>query len=133
MSPTSASRRRPRGVALALLAVLPVLAVTSAARSSAGQPDGRRHDVTVAARKFVFEPATIEVNEGDLVRVTLRADDIAHSLTIDEYRIAKRASPDRPVTFEFQADRAGTFKFYCSLQIDEGCRRMQGTLIVHPR
>ena len=116
-----------------MLAVLPVLAVASAAPSSAWQPDGRRRDVAVAARKFVFEPSTIDVNEGDLVRVTLRADDIAHSLTIDEYRIAKRASPGRPVTFEFQADRAGTFKFYCSLQIDEGCRQMQGTLVVHPR
>lgn len=127
--------RRPAGAALALMAALSVLswAVAGAGGSSQPDPESRRREVTVTARKFAFEPSTIEVNEGDLVRVTLRAEDIAHSLTIDDYRIAKRASPGRPVTFEFQADRAGRFGFYCNLQIDEGCRGMRGTLVVHPR
>ena len=132
----SASMRRFRRAALALVFALPVLAVAFTARSGPAQPDqpeSRRREITVTARKFAFEPSTIEVSEGDLVRVVLRADDIAHSLTIDEYRIAKRASPGHPVTFEFQADRAGTFAFYCSLQIDAGCRQMRGTLIVNRR
>ena len=60
-------------------------------------------------------------------------DDIAHSLTIDEYRIAKRAAPGHPVTFEFRADRAGPFRYYCNLQIEDGCRQMHGELVVKPR
>jgi heme/copper-type cytochrome/quinol oxidase subunit 2 len=86
----------------------------------------------VTARRFAFDPPRIEVNLDDLVKIELRTDDIAHSLTIDEYRIAKRVGPGHPVTFEFRADRAGTFPYYCNLQTEEGCRRMRGELVVKP-
>jgi len=87
----------------------------------------------VTAHRYAFDPPRIEVNQDDLVKIQLHTDDIAHSLTIDSYRIAKRVSPGRPVTFEFRADRAGTFPFYCNLQIEDGCRRMRGELVVKPR
>src|SRR5262245_34818288 len=87
---------------------------------------------SVTARRYAFAPARIEVFEGDLVKIELRTDDIAHSLTIDDYRIAKRVGPGGPVTFEFRAERAGTFPFYCDLQIEAGCRKMRGELVVKP-
>ncbi len=88
---------------------------------------------TVSARRFAFDPPRIEVNQDDLVKIELRSADIAHSLTIDAYRISKRVSPGKPVTFEFRADRPGTFPFYCNLQIEDGCRQMRGELVVKPR
>jgi heme/copper-type cytochrome/quinol oxidase subunit 2 len=88
---------------------------------------------TVRAHRYAFEPARIEVNQDDLVKIELRTDDIAHSLTIDDYRIAKRVGPGPPVTFEFRADRAGTFPYYCNLQVEDGCRQMRGVLVVKPR
>jgi heme/copper-type cytochrome/quinol oxidase subunit 2 len=88
---------------------------------------------TVNAHRYAFEPSRIEVNQDDLVKIELHTADIAHSLTIDEYRIAKRVGPGQPVTFEFRADRPGTFRFYCNLQVEDGCRQMRGTLIVKPR
>jgi heme/copper-type cytochrome/quinol oxidase subunit 2 len=87
----------------------------------------------VRAHRYAFEPARIEVSQDDLVKIELKTDDIAHSLTIDEYRIAKRVGPGAPVTFEFRADKAGTFPFYCSLQVEDGCRKMRGVLVVKPR
>ena len=87
----------------------------------------------ITARKYRFDPPRIEVNQDDLVRVQLSTDDIAHSMTIDDYRIAKRVSPGQPVTFEFRADKPGTFPIYCNLQIDDGCRQMRGELVVKPR
>lgn len=87
----------------------------------------------VGAHRYAFDPPRIEVNEDDLVKIELRTDDIAHSFTIDTYRIAKRVSPGQPVTFEFRADRAGTFPYYCNLQIEDGCRQMRGELVVKPR
>ena len=86
----------------------------------------------MVARRYAFVPARIEVFEGDLVKIELRTDDIAHSLTIDDYRIAKRVGPGQPVTFEFRAERAGTFPFYCDLQNEAGCRTMRGELVVKP-
>ena len=88
---------------------------------------------SVSAHRYAFEPARIEVNQDDLVKIELRTADIAHSLTIDEYRIAKRVGPGGPVTFEFRADRAPTFPFYCNLQVEDGCRQMRGVLVVKPR
>jgi cytochrome c oxidase subunit II len=86
--------------------------------------------ITVTARRYAFSPTRIEVEQGDIVRITFVAEDMPHSFTIDEYRIAKRASPGRSVTFEFCANKAGSFVFYCSLTIDEGCREMRGELLV---
>ena len=88
---------------------------------------------SVSLRRFSFNPSRIEVNQDDLVKIELRTGDIAHSLTIVEYRIAKRVGPGVPVTFEFRADRAGTFPFYCNLQVEDGCRQMRGVLVVKPR
>ncbi len=96
------------------------------------QEQGRR-DITLTAKKYAFSESRIEVAVNDVVRVTLVAEDIPHSFTIDAYRIAKRAAPGKPVTFEFRADRAGTFPFYCNLTIDDGCREMRGELVVTPR
>jgi heme/copper-type cytochrome/quinol oxidase subunit 2 len=105
---------------------------------AAGNVAGQDHDpsvrrVSVTARKYAFDPPRIEVAQDDLVRIELRTLDIAHSLTIDAYRISKRVSPGAPVTFEFRADREGTFPIYCNLQIDDGCRQMRGELVVRPR
>jgi len=88
---------------------------------------------TVVARRYRFDPPRIEVFQGDLVKIELGTEDIAHSMTIDEYRIAKRVGPDSPVTFEFRADQAGTFSFYCDLKAEDGCRQMRGELVVKPR
>jgi heme/copper-type cytochrome/quinol oxidase subunit 2 len=81
------------------------------------------------------ERAELHVREGDVVHVVFSADDIPHSFTIDApYRIDKRASPGKPVTFDFLADKPGTFEFYCNIAVDERCRKdLRGTLIVDPR
>ena len=92
-----------------------------------------RHEITLTAKRYTFSQPRIEVAANDVVKITLVAEDIAHTFTIDEYRISKRAAPGRPVTFEFRADKAGTFAFYCNLTIDDGCREMRGELVVTPR
>lgn len=117
--------------AAGLLVVLAAAGWGLALASHAAQE--RRREVFVSARKYAFAPPVIEVDQSDVVRVTFTAEDIPHSFTIDAYRIAKRASPERPVVFEFQADQAGSFRIYCNLQIDEGCRTMSATLVVRPR
>lgn len=122
---------RRRSVALAsaglALAALGIAALTALA---AQDPPRERREFSMAARRYRFEPGRLEVQQGDLVRITLRAEDIAHSFTVDAYRIAKRVAPGRPVTFEFLADQAGSFPFYCNLTAEEGCRRMRGELVV---
>jgi heme/copper-type cytochrome/quinol oxidase subunit 2 len=119
------------GRALAATAML-VAAALCSADAPLAQEQGR-HEISLTAKRYEFSQPRIEVAVNDVVSITLVAEDIPHSFTIDEYRISKRAAPGRPVTFEFRADKAGSFRFYCNLTIDEGCRQMRGELVVTPR
>ncbi len=84
-----------------------------------------------AATSFAFSPARIEVQKDDLVQIKFTAKDIAHSFTVDvPYRISKRAGAGQSVVFEFRADEAGRFPFYCNLTQDDRCKQMKGELVV---
>ena len=120
--------RRRRGLSLFAFASLG-LAAAMWARASAGS-QGQVREFTVEGNQFAFSPARIEVQKDDLVKITFMAKDIAHSFTIDQYRIAKRAGAGQTVVFEFRADQVGTHRFYCNLTTDDRCKRMEGELIV---
>ena len=125
---------RSRNLARRAFASMAILA--AAALGSGDAPvaqEQARHEIIVTAKRYEFSPPRIEVAANDVVKITLVAEDIPHTFTIDEYRISKRAAPGRPVTFEFRADRAGSFPFFCNLTIEDGCREMRGTLVVTPR
>jgi heme/copper-type cytochrome/quinol oxidase subunit 2 len=70
------------------------------------------------------------VQKDDLVKITFNSVDMAHSFTVDSYRIAKRAGAGQSVVFEFRADQTGRFPFYCNLTQDDRCRQMRGELVV---
>lgn len=119
------SIQRKSAVALACFGFVVAVFVSLSAR---GQ--GQVREFTVTGNQFAFSPARLEVQRDDLVKVTFTAQDIAHSFTVDAYRIAKRAGGGQSVTFEFRADQAGTFPIYCNLAQDDRCRNMKGELIV---
>jgi len=122
--------QRQRTSAVAVAGVL----LTGAAWWMCSAPASARtqvRQVTVTGDQFVFTPSQIEVQKDDLVQITFTAKDVAHSFTIDvPYRISKRASPGHAVVFEFRADEAGRFRFYCNLTQDERCKKMTGELVV---
>lgn len=118
-----------RSLAAGLVA-LSAGAVTAPPAAQEGTP---QRSFTVVARKYAFDPARLEVDLNDLVKISLSSPDIAHSFTIDAYRIAKRVGGGHTVTFEFRAEKAGTFPIYCNLRQDDQCRRMHGELVVHAR
>ena len=99
-------------------------------RTSLVRAQGSAREFTINGDHFTFSPMRIEVQKDDLVKITFSARDIAHSITIDQYRIAKRAAAGQSVTFEFRADQPGTFRFYCNLTTDDRCRKMEGELVV---
>jgi nitrous-oxide reductase len=98
--------------------------------SAAAQDQGQVREFTISGDRFTFSPASIAVNRNDLVKIAFTAHDIPHSFTLDEYRIVKRAGAGQTATFEFRADRSGTFTFYCNLSQDAKCKDMKGSLTV---
>jgi len=105
-----------------------VLFLVSAAAQEPSQ--GQVREFTVVGNHYAFSPASLSVNKNDLVKITFTAQDIAHSFTVEGYRIMKRAGAGQTVTFEFRADKSGDFVFFCSLTQDEKCKDMKGILTV---
>jgi len=123
-----------RRIVLLVVAMVAAGTVMLGVTRMAGAQEPTRHELTIKVKKHEFSQKRIEVAQGDLVKITLIAEDVPHSFTIDQFRIAKRAVPGKPVTFEFRADRAGSFPFYCNLTGDEpGCKNTRGELIVAAR
>ena len=119
--------RRRRAIALTVgcVGVLGLLWTATDAREQ-----GKVVEISIDGDHYAFSPARIEVQKDDLVKITFHARDIAHSFTIDAYRIAKRAAAGQSTVFEFRADQTGTFPFYCNLTQDDKCRQMKGEFVV---
>ena len=110
---------------LAILAFAVVSFVGLSAREQ-----GQTREFTISGRDHRYSPAPHRSEQDDLVKITFTAADMPHSFNSEHYRIAKRAGAGQTVTFEFRADQAGSFEFYCNLKQDERCRDMKGTLVV---
>lgn len=87
-------------------------------------------EFSVSAVKFEFVPATIEVNQGDTVRLKITSGDVRHGIAIQGYNIRKDLPVNQEVTIEFVADKKGEFPFYCSVFCGSGHGTMRGLLVV---
>ncbi len=96
------------------------------------QPPERR-DFIITARDFRFSPNHIEVGRDDLVRLTVKSDDVAYGFTIDEYRVSKRVPAGGSVVLDLRADREGSFAFYSNMTTDARHAQMRGQLVVRRR
>jgi cytochrome c oxidase subunit II len=118
---------------LILSAKLPILALSAWQDSQEPEPKV----IEVVAKRFEFEPSTIEVTEGDRVRLLVRSADGPHGVEIKQFKVKKgvpRAKPgDSPVTIEFVASTAGTFPILCSEYCGTGHEDMKGTLVVQAK
>lgn len=130
-------RNRAKGhlllVALGLAAALAWVVPTVALRAQAEPTGANVKTFDVTASRFKFEPAVLEVTEGDTVVLTVRSADTIHGLTIKALGV-KVVAPKthEPVQVRFEATRAGTFEIACSEYCGSGHRRMKGQLVVAP-
>jgi cytochrome c oxidase subunit II len=119
------------GAGVCVLAGPAVLRAFAAAEGQEQAPN--RREFTIVAKSYEFSPRRIEVLRDDLVKITLRSEDEAHSFVIDGYRIMRRVPAGGSTTFEFRADKPGTFPFYCGMTNAEGHKGMKGELVVASR
>lgn len=89
-------------------------------------------EVTVEARQFAFEPPVLRVNRGDRVRLVVRATDVVHGFLVDGYGREVRVEPGISQQVDFVAERAGKFRYRCSVTCGTLHPFMTGDLIVSP-
>ena len=97
---------------------------------SAAAQSGQVKEFRMIAKQFAFEPAVIEVNKGDKVRLIVTSMDVPHGIAIKEYDINEKLEVGKPVTIEFTADKEGTFTAFCSVFCGAGHSTMKGKIIV---
>lgn len=118
--------------AVLLATALCMLAAPGSADAPA--PGAAPRTFEIVASKFKFEPAVIEVAEGDRVALNVRSADGVHGIGIKEFKVKRRVPKGgAAVSVEFVADKAGTFRILCSEYCGNGHSRMKATLVVHPR
>ena len=87
--------------------------------------------VEIVAKRFSFEPARVEVTEGERVRLVITSGDGVHGAEIKKFKVHKKVPRGGdPVTIEFVASAAGEFPILCSEYCGEGHEAMKGMLVV---
>ena len=67
-------------------------------------PAQANHDRSVVAKRFAFEPARIEVTEGERMRLVVTSGDGVHGVEIKKFKVNKKVPRGgEPVTIEFVA------------------------------
>ena len=94
------------------------------------QPTGETKQFEITARQFGFEPNTITVNKGDMVKLKITSVDVVHGFAINEFGVNEQLEPGKTVNVEFVAGKSGTFAFYCAIVCGAGHGGMRGQLIV---
>jgi cytochrome c oxidase subunit II len=130
--PLEAARGR-RAVTGLLAAVACLAAGMATAASSSRQADEPRV-IEVIARRYTFEPAEIDVTEGERVRLLVVSGDGLHGFEIKQFKISKEIPRGKtPVVIEFTANTPGSFPILCSIFCGDGHEAMKGTLVVKAR
>ena len=130
-APPSASFRTILVTTLGAAAVAAAVAATRPLLAQEQAPE--RHDVTITAKDFRFSPNRIEAGRDDLLRLTVKSEDVAYGFTIDDYRVSKRVPAGGSVVLELRLDREGTFPFYSNMTSDSRHSQMRGELVVRRR
>ena len=92
---------------------------------------GEPRVIEVVAQRFAFEPARIEVTEGERVRLVVKSGDGVHGVEIKKFKVNKKIPRGGdPVTIEFVASTAGEFPILCSEYCGDGHEDMKGMLVV---
>lgn len=98
---------------MAALTLLGLAVLLVPAPGSAGPPTQRL--LRISAKMFEYTPAVLRANPGDTVTIELVATDVVHGIYVDGYDVSATADPGTTARLSFVADRAGSFRFRCSV------------------
>lgn len=103
---------------------------TLPASTTDASPTGPVKEFTVISSNFSFTPNTLEVKQGDIVKITFKNANGFHDFKIDELQVAtKQIKSGESETVQFVVNKTGTFEYYCSVG-NHRAMGMKGTLTV---
>ena len=116
------------------LRVFVALVLTLTAGSVAGDLSAQAPEprvIEVVAKRYAFEPSTIEATVGERLRLMVVSADGPHGLEIKKFKVKKDIPRGTtPVVIEFTPTEAGQFPILCSEYCGDGHADMKGMLVV---
>jgi cytochrome c oxidase subunit 2 len=98
---------------------------------SLSKGQGEPREIPVVVQRFTFEPARIEVTEGERIRLVVSSGDGVHGLEIKKFRVNKKIPRGgEQVTIDFVASAPGEYPILCSEYCGNGHEEMRGALVV---
>ena len=107
---------------LGLVAALALAAATALPAAALGGAHAARGH-TVMLQNFGFHPGNLSINRGDSVTWVWR-DQTEHNVTFH----SSHSHTQVHGTYTLRFNRAGTFKYECTIHVSEG---MRGKIVVH--
>ncbi len=98
----------------------------------AGKVGGAPVVTALRAEQYAYDPAVVTVSRGQQVVIELISTDVVHGIYLDGYELEATADPGETVRLSFKADKAGTFRFRCSVTCGPLHPFMLGELRVKP-
>ncbi len=93
-------------------------------------PEREVQEINLVAKKYRFEPSTVNVTEGVPVVIHARSMDVDHGLGISAFGVNEVLPVGENVTVRFTPDKTGRFKIKCTVYCGTGHSSMTGTLVV---
>ena len=98
-------------------------------RAGAAQPNAPRV-IELVARRFVYQPAEIELKVGERVVIAIRSLDFVHGMNIPDLNQRLDLVPGKVVQLELQPQAAGEIEFVCDNFCGDGHEEMHGRFVV---
>ena len=77
---------------------------------------GAVKEFTVTNAGMTFTTKTLAIKKGDRVKITFKNAGGTHDMRIDSYNVGTKViQAGQQETFEFVADKAGSFEYFCSV------------------
>ena len=92
---------------------------------------GEPREIPVVVQRFAFEPARIEVTEGERIRLVVTSADGVHGLEIKKFKVNKKVPRGgEQITIDFVAPAPGEYPIVCSEYCGSDHEEMKGALVV---
>jgi heme/copper-type cytochrome/quinol oxidase subunit 2 len=92
--------------------------------------DGPDRIIYISAKKFSFDPDTINLKLNDKVKIIAKSEDTTHGLSLGDFAVNQEIWPGKRNVIEFTADKKGEFDFKCFLYCGSGHSQMRGKVVV---
>lgn len=118
------------GMALVSLIAYSTAYCAVSSEKLSGELKGGVRVVEVTASRYTYAPDPIVVKLGERVRLVATSTDVAHGLSLPEFKLNVSIPVNKTVTADFIAGKEGSFQFYCNVYCGPGHVAMRGTLKV---